>query len=94
MNAFRKRLRRAEIARRLSARPVDRLAASPEDLVMLHETLRALTPRQRAALALTEWLGYSGEEAARILGVKASTIGALKYQARAALKDRAERTDD
>lgn len=94
MNAFRKRLRRADVARRLTGRPVDRLAASPEDTVMLHETLRGLTPRQRAALALTEWLGYTAEEAARILGVKASTIGALKYQARAALKGRAEQTDD
>jgi RNA polymerase sigma factor (sigma-70 family) len=62
--------------------------------VLLDEALRSLTPRQRAALVLTEILGYSADEAAKELGVKPSTIGALKYQGRAALKDEARNSDE
>jgi DNA-directed RNA polymerase specialized sigma24 family protein len=43
---------------------------------------------------LTELLGYTGEDAGKALGVKASTIAALKHQGRAALKRDAERNDD
>jgi DNA-directed RNA polymerase specialized sigma24 family protein len=43
---------------------------------------------------LTELIGYSSDEAARILHVKSSTIGALKYQGRAALRKDSERTDE
>jgi RNA polymerase sigma factor (sigma-70 family) len=95
MNAFRKRYRRAKILRRVSS-----LAASPPDeaaadaALVLDETLRGLTSRQRAALVLTELLGYSASEAASALGVKASTIGALKYQARTAIKRDSESADD
>jgi RNA polymerase sigma-70 factor (ECF subfamily) len=62
--------------------------------VLLSEALRALTPRQRAALVLTELLGYSAEDAARTLGVKVSTIGVLKHRGRAALKQEMEPRDD
>jgi RNA polymerase sigma-70 factor (ECF subfamily) len=93
INAFRKRLRRTEVARRLTGRSPASVATTGEDVVLLHEALRALTARQRAALVLTELMGYSADEAAKELGVKASTIGALKFQGRAALKAEA-RTDD
>lgn len=93
LNAFRKRLRRAEIGRRLTGRPSALTEASPEDTVILHDALHVLSPRQRAALVLTELLGYSGEEAAKVLGVKRSTVGALKHQGRAALKSETERID-
>jgi DNA-directed RNA polymerase specialized sigma24 family protein len=53
------------------------------DLAM--RALGSLPPRQRAALVLTEGLGYSGEEAGRLLGVQATTVWALTHQARAAL---------
>lgn len=52
--------------------------------------LGALTPRQRAAVVLTEGLGYSAEEAGKILGIKGSTVRALMFQARSALKDSVE----
>jgi RNA polymerase sigma-70 factor (ECF subfamily) len=95
MNAFRKRYRRAQIRRRITS-SVAGGTTSPEvdashELV---ETLRSLTPRQRAALVLTELLGYNASEAASMLGVKASTIGALKHQARTALKRDSEIADD
>jgi RNA polymerase sigma-70 factor (ECF subfamily) len=95
MNAFRKRYRRAQILRRLSGSVAGRTTAAPVDASLeLNETLRALAPRQRAALVLTELLGYNASEAASTLGVKASTIGALKHQARTALKRDSETADD
>ena len=94
MNAFRKRYRRAQILRRITS-VAGRPSAAPVDTPLeLDETLRVLTPRQRAALVLTELLGYSAPEAASTLGVKASTIGALKHQARTALKRESETADD
>ncbi len=47
--------------------------------------LGSLTPRKRAAIVLTEALGYSAEEAGRLLGSKGSTVRALRFQARTAL---------
>jgi RNA polymerase sigma-70 factor (ECF subfamily) len=94
MNAFRKRYRRAQILRRITSVAVRTTTAPVDASLELDETLRVLTPRQRAALVLTELLGYNASEAASTLGVKASTIGALKHQARAALKRDSETADD
>jgi DNA-directed RNA polymerase specialized sigma24 family protein len=88
MNVFRNRARRAT----LSMRKVLDLAPSSDDLAAVEDrdevvrTLRPLTPHQRAALVLTSYLGYSSEEAARALGVRASTIRALATKARAAAR--------
>lgn len=95
INAFRKRYRRAQVLRRIAGSLGGaRTAGSPEEALMLDETLRALSPRQRAALVLTELLGYTAAEAAAALGVKPSTIGALKHQGRAALRRDSEPADD
>jgi RNA polymerase sigma-70 factor (ECF subfamily) len=48
--------------------------------------LRELSPRQRAALVLLDMYGYGSEEAARILGVRPSTVRALATQGRAVLR--------
>ncbi|MET1012184.1 MAG: sigma factor-like helix-turn-helix DNA-binding protein, partial [Actinomycetota bacterium] len=40
-------------------------------------------PHQRAALVLIGYLGYSSEEAAQVLGVRASTVRALATKGRA-----------
>jgi RNA polymerase sigma-70 factor (ECF subfamily) len=51
--------------------------------------VRALAPlsdRQRVAVVLMDLLGYSSEEAARMLGVSASTIRNHASRAHAALK--------
>lgn len=89
MNEFRRRARRRALATKFLPRLAQgRRAEDPnEGTVLLHEALQVLEPRQRAALVLTELLGYSAQEAGRVLGVKASTIGALKYQGRARLKE-------
>ena len=48
--------------------------------------LAGLTPRQRAALVLTDMLGYSSKEAADVLGVRDSTVRVLASHARASLR--------
>src|SRR5262245_59987356 len=78
INSFRKRYARSRFLTRLIASLDVRTTAPPADSsLVLSEALRALAPRQRAALVLTELLGYTGGEAGKALGVKASTIAAL-----------------
>lgn len=88
LNLFRKRLRRAAVAlrRRLRADPSPDEFAMSDDRHALGRALGRLTPRQRAALVLTEMIGYSSEEAASILGVRPGTVRALAFQGRAALR--------
>src|SRR5262245_37974466 len=60
MNLFRKRYRRTAILRRILPMAWARNEAEAVDSrLALSEALRALTPHQRAALVLTELLGYS-----------------------------------
>jgi RNA polymerase sigma factor (sigma-70 family) len=95
MNSFRKRYRRAKLFGRITASLSPRMNSEPADSALLmNEALRALTPPQRAALVLTELLGYSAEDAARALGVRASTIGVLKHRGRTALRQEMEPPDD
>ena len=92
MNLFRNRARRAGLAVRkaLALAPgTDDLAAIEDRDEMVRE-LRTLTPHQRAALVLTGYLGYSSEEAAKILGVRASTVRALATKGRAAARKSVE----
>jgi RNA polymerase sigma-70 factor (ECF subfamily) len=82
------RLRRAAMAARRMMRVTSR--RDPFDEVEIREDIRqalaTLTPRQRAALVLTELLGYPATEAAETLRVKPSTVRTLTTQARAALR--------
>jgi DNA-directed RNA polymerase specialized sigma24 family protein len=43
---------------------------------------------------LIEALGYTAEEAGRLLGIKGSTVRALHFQARSALKRSKEKIDE
>jgi DNA-directed RNA polymerase specialized sigma24 family protein len=52
--------------------------------------MRRLTPHQRAALVLTGYLSYSSEEAARILGIRPSTVRALATKGRASARSMSE----
>jgi RNA polymerase sigma-70 factor (ECF subfamily) len=87
MNQFRSRHRRAAVAlrRAVAIGPARDVFAELDDRDLAMRALGSLPPRQRAALVLTEALGYSGEEAGRLLGVQATTVWALTHQARAAL---------
>lgn len=85
MNVFRDRARRASIAARRSLGIADRGddLAAVEDRDEVIRAMRPLTAHQRAALVLTGYLGYSSEEAAKVLGVRASTVRALATKGRA-----------
>ena len=94
-NLFRNRLRRvARAARRTIgwAPPVDAFAQIDEREDLLH-VLQGLSPRQRAAVVLTDMLGYPSEQAGKLLGVRASTVRALATQARAAMRRAMEAGD-
>jgi RNA polymerase sigma factor (sigma-70 family) len=95
VNLFRNQYRRARVAlgRMVGLGPEQDVFKPVEDRDVAARALGALTPRQRAALVLTEALGYSGDEAGRLLGIKASTVWALTHQARAALRGTMEATD-
>jgi len=88
MNVFLSRRRRAVMAIRKSVRllPADDQMLAIEDRDELARTLALLTPRQRAAIVLTEFLDLTSEEAGQVLGVKATTVRVLANRARAALK--------
>ena len=88
MNLFRKRYRRAVLALRRTVSVELRRDefARVEDRSAVGLALAELAPRQRAALVLTELIGFSSEEAGRMLGVRAGTVRALASHGRAAMK--------
>jgi RNA polymerase sigma-70 factor (ECF subfamily) len=95
MNVFRDRQRRLVLAMKRVARVAPQADAyeSVDARSVVGPVLGSLSPRQRAAIVLTEGLGYSAEEAGEMLGVKGSTVRALHFQARAALRNVVERAD-
>jgi RNA polymerase sigma factor (sigma-70 family) len=88
MNAFRRRRYRASLAlrRAVGRGPAEDAFAQVEARDAVDRALAGLSPRQRAALVLTELLGFSSEEAGRALGIKASTVRALSAQGREAIR--------
>jgi DNA-directed RNA polymerase specialized sigma24 family protein len=60
---------------------------------MVEQGLSQLSPRQRAAVVLTELLGYTSEAAARVLGVRPGTVRALASQGRAVMRRGLEASD-
>jgi RNA polymerase sigma-70 factor (ECF subfamily) len=87
-NVVRRRSRRAALAvrRTLGLAPSTDEFAAADARHVVSQALSRLTTRQRAALVLTEILGYGSEEAGRVLGVRAGTIRALASQGRAAMR--------
>lgn len=88
LNGSRMRARTARrAARRLVAPPS---SIDPYDEIDLREDVRSmllgLSPRQRTALVLLDMYGYGSEDAARIMGIRPSTVRALATQGRAALR--------
>jgi DNA-directed RNA polymerase specialized sigma24 family protein len=67
--------------------------ATVDDRSLVARALGSLAPRQRAALVLTELIGFSSEEAASMLGVSAGTVRSLASQGRAAMKRSLEAAD-
>jgi RNA polymerase sigma factor (sigma-70 family) len=94
MNLFRKRYRHALVVARRSfrAEPQADVVALVEARSAVSEALASLSPRQRAALVLTDLIGFSSEEAAEMLGVRPGTIRSLASQAGSAI--RASQTEE
>jgi len=91
MNALRKRHRRAKLALRRAVH----LTAVDNDLELIESreavvrTLAPLNPSQRAAIVLTNLLGYTSDEAASILGINPGTVRTLASRGRTELRKRA-----
>lgn len=94
MNLHRSRLRRAAVAirRRVSTSSARDELAEVEAQDEAVRLLAGLTPRERSALVFTAFLGYSSEEAGRLMGIKASTVRVLTNRARASLRAHTEET--
>ena len=88
MNVFRSRYRRTMLALKRSGRaePSDDLFADVEARDATIRALATLSPRQRAAVVLTDLLGFRSDEAAKMLGIRASTVRMHASRAHAALK--------
>jgi RNA polymerase sigma factor (sigma-70 family) len=88
LNGFRMRRRRSAMAIR-NVVPVTEGRDEFLDVEVradVRQLLLGLTTRQRAALLLVDLLGYPSEQAASILGVRASTVRALAAKGRQALR--------
>jgi len=82
---------RARAARRTARRQIPLgIVRDPYDDIDVREDvlamLRSIAPRQRAALVLLDLYGYGSEEAARIMGIRPSTVRALATQGRTVLR--------
>ena len=95
INVFRSRYRRSLLAARrtLSSHVEEDAFEAVDDRHVALQVLRSMAPRQRAAIVLTEVLGYTAEEAGTMLGVRAATVRALHFQARSTLKSFRETSD-
>jgi RNA polymerase sigma-70 factor (ECF subfamily) len=89
MNTFRTSYRRTALATKRALRvswPDDGIAeVDAHDKTM--RALATLSPRQRAAVVLTDLLDFPSEQAARMLGIRASTVRVHVSRAHAALKE-------
>ena len=89
LNVYRKRFRRALIAVRRAAAvaPTDDFVERIEASDLVVRAIAELPTDQRAALIVTSLLGYSSDEAARILSARPSTVRARATRARSALRE-------
>lgn len=87
-NLFRNRLRSAKRAARRLLTPVVEPdpAGTVDERITVLDALGRLPPRARAAVVLTELLGFSSEEVGQMLGVKASSARSLATHGRAQLR--------
>jgi RNA polymerase sigma-70 factor, ECF subfamily len=91
LNLVRRRHSRTFAFRKLVSRDrTDDALSQVEKSTAVSAALATLTRRQRAALVLTTMMGFTSEEAGRLLHVGPSTVRALATQARSALRETME----
>ncbi len=95
MNLFRNRYRRSMLAlrRTVGLTPPNDDFSDADDREVVRHVLATLPPRQRAALVLTEILGFSSKEAGVALGVTDATIRSLTRHGRDAFRTLMEASD-
>ena len=88
MNAFRSRYRRSLLATRrtLGITRSDDAIAEIDERDATVRALAELSPQQRAAVVLVDLIGFTSEEAARMLGIRSSTVRMHASRAHKALK--------
>ena len=88
MNAFRRRHRRAVLAARKAVRliPSDDGIRRVEEQDAIVNSLAALSPKQRAAIVLTNFLDFTAEEAGGFLGLSPGAVRTLASRGRAELR--------
>jgi RNA polymerase sigma factor (sigma-70 family) len=92
MNAFRSWHRRSALAAKRAfglTRTDDSITRIEEQDVVVR-ALASLTARQRAAVVLIDFMGYSSDEAGRMLGIRASTVRTRVERAHRDLKARVD----
>ena len=89
MNTFRTSYGRAVLAakRTMGIKPTDDAIGEIDERDAVVRALAHLSPRQRAAVVLTDMLGFRSEQAARMLGIRPSTLRMHASRAHAALKE-------
>lgn len=89
LNLNRRTLRRRILLSRLAERRtiIPSVESDPHSAAEVILAIAHLSRGQREALALVELIGYSADEAGRILGVKPSSVRARIHRARAALRE-------
>lgn len=86
---------RGDLQRRGRTTPlVDLPVEMPEPTVDLVRSLALLSPKQRAALILHHYAGYSTKETATIIGSTAPAVGVHLQRARARLRELLRESDD
>ncbi len=96
MNAFRSWHRRSTLAakRSIGLTRTDDAISGIEERDVVVRALAPLTARQRAAVVLIDFMGYSSEEAGRMLGIRASTVRTHAERAHRDLKAMMDRSHE
>lgn len=89
LNLNRKRMRRIVVRARRSIAdaPTADHGATVGDQQDVRMALAAISPREREALVLVDWIQMSAEEAGRVLGIAAGAVRVRVHRARAKLRD-------
>jgi len=95
-NLNRNRLRRLarSLRRRTDLEPENDPASEVETRNEIRRVLAILPASQREALVLVEWLGYSAEEAGRLLGIGPASVRGRLHRAREGLRQRFGGSDE